>query len=257
MRVTILGSGTSSGVPLIGCNCSVCTSSNPRNKRRRASIYIEWAETKILVDAGPDLRMQCVDAGIGGIDGLIFTHAHADHIHGIDDLRAINNIINRSIDTFAHAEVFDRIRKRFEYAFLGGTRGHGYFRPDLNPHDFDGTFSIGDRTIVPFKQTHGLATSWGYRFGKFAYSTDTDGLNEAAFNTLEGIDVWVVDAHSDKPHPTHAHLEKALEWIERVQPRQAYLTHMAHDVDYNDWMRRLPRGVEPAYDGLVIDIDDE
>lgn len=256
MRVTILGSGTSSGVPLIGCYCAVCQSSDPRNKRRRASIYVEWQGARILVDAGPDLRMQCIDAEVGAIDGLLFTHAHADHIHGIDDLRAINNIIDAPIDAYAHVKVFARIRNRFEYAFLGGNRGHGYFRPELRPHEIEGPFVVGGQEIVPFQQAHGGAVTWGFRFGKFAYSTDTDGLDEAAFDTLDGVEVWVVDALRDRPHPTHAHLERTLGWIERLQPRRAFLTHMAHDVDYETWAQQLPDHVRPAYDGLTIEIDD-
>ncbi len=255
MRITVLGCGTSSGVPLIGCDCAVCTSDEPRNKRRRSSIVVDWDGVRILVDAGPDLRMQCIDAGVGAIDGLIFTHAHADHIHGIDDLRAINNIIDSPIDTYADVKVFARIRSRFDYAFLGGSRGHGYFRPDLRPHEIDGPFTIGGREIVPFAQGHGGATSWGFRFGKFAYSTDTDGLDQAAFEALAGIEVWLVDALRDKPHPTHSHLERTLEWIDIVKPGRAFLTHMAHDADYDEWVRRLPDHVRPAYDGLMIELD--
>ncbi|MEO1018902.1 MAG: MBL fold metallo-hydrolase [Pseudomonadota bacterium] len=256
MRITVLGSGTSAGVPLVGCHCAVCCSADPRNKRRRASIYVEWNGVRILVDAGPDLRMQCIDAKIGAIDGLVFTHAHADHIHGIDDLRAINNVIDAPIDTYADVKVLARIRSRFEYAFLGGSRGHGYYRPELRPHEIDGPFSIGGQEIVPFEQAHGGAVTWGFRFGKFAYSTDADDLDQKAFDTLEGVEVWLVDALRDKPHPTHAHLERTLEWIGRLQPQRAFLTHMAHDVDYHDWARRLPDHIRPAYDGLVIEIED-
>lgn len=256
MRVTVLGCGTSSGVPQIGCDCAVCRSDDPRNKRLRCSIVIESKGQRILVDTGPDLRQQCLSAGIGAIDALIYTHAHADHVHGIDDLRAINNIIMAPIPTFAEAAVLDRVRERFPYVFAGGRAGFGYWRPQLTPHPVEGPFQIGDVEIVSFRQKHGRGETWGLRVGPFAYSTDTDGLDDDAFAILKGVQVWIVDALRDRPHPSHAHLELALAWIDHVSPSRAYLTHMNHEVDYADWARRLPPGVLPAHDGLVIEVDD-
>ena len=256
MRVTVLGCGTSSGVPQIGCDCAVCRSPDPRNRRRRCSIYIEAQGQRILVDTGPDLRQQCLDAGIGEIDALLYTHAHADHVHGIDDLRAINNLIMAPIPTYASEEVFDRIRERFPYVLAGGRAGFGYWRPEIAPHVVDGPFRIGDVEIIPFPQKHGRGTTWGLRVGPFAYSTDTDGLDEHAFACLRGVEYWIVDALRDRPHPSHAHLELTLGWIDRVGPKQAFLTHMNHEVDYNDWVARLPNGVLPAHDGLVLEFGD-
>jgi phosphoribosyl 1,2-cyclic phosphate phosphodiesterase len=256
MRVTVLGCGTSAGVPQIGCTCAVCRSPDPRNKRRRCSILIEAKGRRILVDTGPDLRQQCLDAGIGAIDALLYTHAHADHVHGIDDLRQINNVIMVPISTFAHASVFERIRSRFPYAFEGGHSQHGFWRPEIDAHPIEGPFRVGDVEIVPFRQKHGRGESWGFRVGRFAYSTDTDGLSDEALDGLKGLDVWIVDALRDRPHPSHAHLEMTLGWIDRIRPARSYLTHMNHEVDYADWASRLPEGVLPAHDGLVVEVED-
>jgi phosphoribosyl 1,2-cyclic phosphate phosphodiesterase len=256
MRVTVLGCGTSSGVPQIGCHCRVCRSPDPRNKRRRCSILIETMGQRILVDTGPDLRQQCLDAGIGEIEALLYTHAHADHVHGIDDLRAINNNMMAPIAAYAEASVFARIRERFPYAFEGGQGTHGWWRPEIRSHLIEGPFRVGPVEIVPFPQKHGRGVSWGFRIGRFGYSTDTDGLDERAFEALRGVEVWIVDALRDRPHPSHAHLDMALSWIDRLSPSQAYLTHMNHEVDYADWAGRLPSGVLPAHDGLVIELPD-
>lgn len=257
MRVVVLGCGTSAGVPQIGCHCAVCRSPDPRNRRRRCALYIETLGQRILVDTGPDLRMQCLDAGIGAIDALIYTHGHADHLHGIDDLRQINNLIGRPIPTYAHPAVFARIRERFGYVFEGGRAEAGFWRPELEPHEIaEGPFTIGPVPALLFRQRHGRGWSFGFRIGGFAYSTDTDGLDGAVLDALRGIDVWIVDALRERPHPSHAHLDLALAWIRRVRPRRAWLTHMNHEVDYASWLAKLPDGVEPAYDGLVIDLPD-
>lgn len=256
MRVTVLGCGTSAGVPQIGCDCAVCRSPDPRNKRRRCSILVDWRGVRILVDTSPDLREQCLDAGIGAIDALIYTHAHADHIHGLDDIRQINNIVGRPIPTFAHASVFERVRARFNYAFEGGRSDHGFWRPELEAHAVEGTFEIEGLPITMFRQSHGRGESFGLRFGRFAYSSDADALDEAAMAALQGVEAWIVDALRERAHPSHAHLERTLGWIAQVRPRRAWLTHMNHEVDYADWAAKLPPGVAPAHDGLVIDVDD-
>jgi phosphoribosyl 1,2-cyclic phosphate phosphodiesterase len=254
VKVTVLGCGTSSGVPMIGCDCAVCRSPDPRNRRRRCSLLIEALGQTILVDSGPDLRMQLLDAEVQRIDALIYTHAHADHVHGIDDLRALNNAMGCAIPAYAHPSVFERIRARFDYAFQDNRAELGYWRPQLEPHPFDGPFRIGPVKILPFRQSHGRGESWGLRIGDFGYSTDCDGLDEAAFATLSGIEAWIVDALRDRPHPSHAHLDRALGWIDRVGPARAWLTHMNHEVDYAEWLARLPPGVAPAHDGLAFEV---
>jgi phosphoribosyl 1,2-cyclic phosphate phosphodiesterase len=258
MRVTVLGCGTSSGVPLIGCDCAVCRSDDPRNKRLRCSILVEALGQAILFDTGPDLRQQCLRAGISRLDAVVYTHAHADHLHGLDDIRAINNEIGRALPAFAHHDVLARIRERFPYAFAGGQDGiGGFWRPDLLPMPFAGgePFRIGPVELLPLRHGHGRGHVWGFRIGRFAYSTDADEIDEPYLEALGGIDVWIVDALRDDPHPSHSHLVKTLGWIDQVRPRRAYLTHMNHEVDYLTWCRKLPAGVEPAHDGLVIEVE--
>jgi len=258
MRVTVLGCGTSSGVPMIGCDCAVCRSSDPRNKRRRCSILLEVEGQKILFDTGPDLRQQCLDAGIDWLDAVVFTHAHADHLHGLDDLRAINNIVGAPLPAHAHHDVIERIQARFPYAFGTGQHGVGKFwRPEILPMPFTGEmpFKIGSVELLPLRHGHGRSVVWGFRIGRFAYSTDADDLDDAYLTALDGVDVWIVDALRDNPHPSHSHLVRTLGWIERVRPARAYLTHMNHEVDYASWQAKLPQGVAPAHDGLVIELE--
>lgn len=257
MRVTVLGCGTSAGVPVIGCRCRVCRSEEPRNRRRRCAILLEAEGSRILFDTGPDLREQCLQAGIDHLDAVVYTHAHADHLHGLDDLRAINNLIGRPLPAYGHADVLARIRERFPYAFQGGQDGiGGFWRPDLEPRPFsgDGPFKIGPIELLPLRHGHGRGHVWGFRIDRFAYSTDADRMDEAYLAALAGIDVWLVDALRDDPHPSHSHLHRTLEWIDAVRPARAYLTHMNHEVDYATWCRKLPAGIEPAYDGLVIEL---
>ncbi len=256
IRVVVLGCGTSAGVPQIGCSCAVCRSEDPRDKRLRCAILIEAEGRRILVDTGPDLRLQCLQAGIDSLDALLYTHAHADHLHGIDDLRQLNNLMGRAIPTYTHPDVFAKIRARFPYVFEGGRESYGYWRPELEAHPVsEGWFRAAGLEILMFRQKHGRGVSFGFRIGDFAYSTDCDGLDEAAFDALIGVKVWLVDALRERPHPSHAHLARTLEWIDRVRPREAYLTHMNHEVSYRGWYDRLPRGIEPAFDGLILNVD--
>jgi phosphoribosyl 1,2-cyclic phosphate phosphodiesterase len=233
----------------------VCTSPEPRNKRRRCAILIDDGPTRVLVDTPPDLREQCLDAGVDRIDALIYTHAHADHVNGLDDLRALNALVDRPIDAYGDAAVLGRIRERFGYAFLAPVPARGWWRPALNSIAVEGPFRIGGLEFRPFEQVHGRLPSWGFRTGAFAYSPDVKELPEAALAALAGVEVWLVDCLRDRPHPSHAHLEQTLAWIDRIKPRHAILTHMNHEFDYHELKARLPDGVEPAYDGMVVTID--
>jgi phosphoribosyl 1,2-cyclic phosphate phosphodiesterase len=254
MKVTILGSGAAGGVPSISRGWGSCDPANPRNRRRRPSILVEEGENRILVDTSPDCREQLLDAQVRALSGVLFTHDHADHLHGIDDLREVNRAMQAPLPIFAAPEVIDSIRRRFPYVLGSVEDGQSIYKPMLEPHAVTGPFAVGGMTVVPFEQDHGYCRTSGFRFGDFAYSTDVVELPEASFAALAGVRVWVVGCLTFTPHPTHAHLDKVLEWIARVRPERAYLTHMTPTLDYDALRAQLPAGVEPAYDGLILNL---
>lgn len=253
MRVTILGCGSSTGVPMLGNDWGTCDPANPRNRRRRASILVETGATTVLVDTSPDLREQLIDVRCKWLDAVIYTHGHADHLHGIDDLRSINYFRNGPLDAHADDATLDVIRARFGYVFDPIPAGVEMYKPWLVPRPIAGPFRIGDLEIVPFDQDHGFSRTLGFRFGPIAYSTDALELPEEAFGVLAGVDTWIVDCLQEQPHRTHAHLARTLAWIARVKPRHAVLTHMNVWTDYAALAAKLPVGVEPAWDGMVLE----
>ncbi len=256
MRVTILGCGGSSGTPSVDWGWGKCIPDDPRNRRLRPSILVEEGETAVLVDTSPDLRQQLLMADVKRLDGVLFTHYHADHLHGIDDLRSINRIQGTPLDTYGDAETLGVIKKRFGYVFapLAGD-ATVYYKPTLIPHTLSDkdVFLVGDMEIQTFVQDHGYCETLGFRFGSIAYSTDAVELPDHAFEMLDGIDVWIVGVLAEKPHPTHAHVDKALEWMDRVKPKRGILTHLSGLFDYEALNARLPDHVEPAFDGMVIE----
>ena len=256
MRVTILGCGGSSGVPLVGGYWGECDPDEPRNRRRRVSILVEQDKTRLLIDTSPDLREQLIDAKVDWLTAVLYTHAHADHLHGIDDLRAVNYLMKASLPVYGTPGTLDEIRSRFGYAFDPLPENGEYFRPSLTPTPIrTPEFSVGGLGVRWFEQDHGPAgTTIGYRLGKLAYSTDVVRMPEPAFAALEGIELWIVDCLRWTPHATHAHVDLALEWIARVKPKRAVLTHLGHLLDYRKLAARCPPGVEPAYDGMVIEV---
>ncbi len=256
MKITMLGCGISTGVPTIGPDWGRCDPTDRRNRRRRASVLIESRGKTVLIDMSPDLREQLLDAGVARIDAILLTHAHADHLHGIDDLRAINRVMKRAIPLYATAGTLAEIGRRFGYALKPVPPGEHFFKPTLAPHEIAGPFEAAGLPVVPFAQDHGFSTTLGFRIGGFGYSTDVTELGENAFQALAGIDVWFVDCLRREPHPTHSHLAKTLAWIARVGPRRAVLTHMDQSLDYRELAAELPAGVEPGQDGLVIDLPD-
>jgi phosphoribosyl 1,2-cyclic phosphate phosphodiesterase len=254
VKVTILGCGPSGGVPLIGNDWGECDPGNPKNQRRRASILVQQDGAQILVDASPDMRMQLLDAGVSRLDAILFTHAHADHCHGIDEVRALNRAMSQPIPIYAAAATLAELKLRFNYIFRPSdpAAGAAFYKPSLLPTVIDGPFEVAGVRAVPFAQNHGFSTTLGFRFGALAYSTDVVELDDPAFAALEGLETWIVDCYRRTPHPTHSHLERTLEWIARVKPKRAILTHMDVQLDYETLRRELPGGVEPAHDGMVI-----
>ncbi len=258
MRMTVLGCGGAGGVPLIGDQWGACDPSNPKNRRRRVSILVEDGATRLLVDTSPDLRLQLLDAGVDDLDGVLYTHIHADHVHGIDELRVINRLHRKVLDIYGDAKTLETLRDRFAYVFTPPMKKGGefrYFKPCLEGHEITSgkAFSAGGIDVLPFEQDHGFMPSMGYRFGDMAYSTDVAELPEAAFTALKDVKIWVVSCLRLEPHPTHAHLDRVLGWIERVKPERAVLTHMSLTLDYDELAKLLPPGVEPAHDGLVLE----
>jgi phosphoribosyl 1,2-cyclic phosphate phosphodiesterase len=260
---TIMGCGSSGGVPRIGGNWGVCDPDEPRNRRRRCSLLIEGRTgnsqpTRIIIDTGCDLREQLLDAQVDRVEAVLYTHAHADHTHGIDDLRvlALNN--RQRVDVYFSAEAGETITHSFTYCFTSAP-GSGY-PPILNQHHIRAGEPLtvsgpgGDITIVPVLQRHGEIDSMGYRIGRFAYSCDLNGIPDNSADAVSGLDVWVLDALRPTPHPSHLSLTEALDLIEQYQPKSAVLTNLHIDLDYAETDSITPAHVRPAYDGLRIDV---
>jgi len=263
MKVTILGCGGSGGVPVAngtpGGYWGVCDPSNPKNRRRRVSVLVEQGQVEhggaaILLDTSPDLRDQLIDSGIADLTAILFTHAHADHCHGLDELRGLVHRRRAPIDAYMSAETHALLTTRFAYAFSSSRDPENLYRAMMRDHVIDGPFEVGDVQVVPFVQNHGPEDTLGFRLGDVAYTTDAVDLDEAAFDTLAGVKLWVVDCLRDEPHPTHSWVAQTFAWIERVKPERAVLTHMNQQIDYEDLKSRCPPGVEPGYDGLVIEV---
>jgi phosphoribosyl 1,2-cyclic phosphate phosphodiesterase len=257
VKVTVLGCGGATGTPSVEWGWGRCDPGNPRNRRLRPSILVESGATRILVDTTPDLRQQLLASGVRELDAIVYTHAHADHLHGIDDVRSVNRVMNRALPAYATEETIGAIRDRFAYVLEPLAEGaDGYYKPTLVPHLVrpGDTIEVGGTLVQTFVQDHGWMSTLGLRFGPVAYSTDVVTMPEEAFAVLAGVDTWILDVFTDAPsHPTHADLAKALSWIARVRPRRAVLTHMSARLDYDALRARLPAGVEPAYDGMMIE----
>lgn len=249
LRLTMLGCGTSSGVPRVGGDWGRCDPANPRNRRRRVSVLVAHGETRLLVDTSPDLREQLLDAGVGNLTAVLYTHDHADHCHGIDDLRAIFHRRGSRIPCYMDARTMETLTRRFDYVFAP----HDGYPAIADALHVAPKMQFGEVTVRPILQEHGPIHSLGYRFeadGRaIAYSTDLNGIPEDSWPLLEGLDLWVVDALRRNPHPTHSHLENTLGWIARARPREAWLTHMDQSMDHDTLIAELPPGVTPGYDG--------
>lgn len=253
-RVVFLGTGTSHGVPMIGCTCAVCRSTDPRDKRLRPSIYLDVpTHAKLLVDTGPDLRQQALVHDVTRIDAVLFTHGHADHILGLDELRRFNAIQGGDIPCYADPLTWATLRQAFSYIFDGVARLGGGI-PKLEPHEIAGPFTVRGVQVVPVPVWHGAMPVLGFRFGSLAYLTDCNRLDDSAWTLVDGVETLIIDALRDRPHSTHFSLSEALDVIARIKPRRAFTTHMTHDLGHAATSARLPAGVELAYDGLVLDV---
>ena len=263
LRFTILGCGSSGGVPRLGGDWGDCDPSNPKNRRRRCSMLVERitdaGTTRVLIDTSPDMRDQLLSAGVGTLDGVVYTHSHADHMHGIDDLRQI--VFNRRerLPVWADGPTQEALLGRFGYAFMQ-PEGSSY-PAILDLHTIDGPIDVtgpgGAITFAPFRAEHGTMDALGFRIGPLAYLPDVIAIPATSWPLLMGLDVWVLDALRRKPHPTHAHLALSLDWIARAKPRRAVLTNMHVDLDYDTLLAELPPSVTPAFDGMVIETEAE
>ena len=258
LRFTILGCGSSGGVPRLGGHWGDCDPANPRTRRRRCSLLVERTTpdgtTCVLIDTSPDMREQLLDARVGHLDAVAWTHAHADHTHGLDDLRQIVFNTRKRLDVWADGDTQNDLIARFGYAFVQ-PEGSPY-PPILNLHTIDGAFTIegagGAITLTPFKVNHGSIDALGFRIGDLAYLPDVIRIPEDAWPHLENLDCWILDALRRTPHPTHAHLDLALEWIARAAPKRAVLTNMHIDLDHDTVAAETPAHITPAHDGMTI-----
>ncbi len=259
MKLTFLGTGTSFGVPQVGCHCAVCRSSDPRDKRTRVGAVIETARgTRLLVDTPPELRMQLITAGIDRVDAVLFTHDHADHTHGLDDIRAMTVRRDGPLTMYGPADSLDRLARRFAYIFDAGVRAiPGTSKPEgvaraLTPGE---TVTIGDVDVTPVALPHGPSTVFGYRVGDLGYITDAQLVPDAAIEVFRGVRVLVLNALFRTEHPTHMSLPEAVRAAQTIGAERTYLTHLTHDNLHADLEAELPRGITPAFDGLTVRVD--
>lgn len=250
MEIVFLGTGSSMGTPVIGCDCPVCRSGDPRNQRSRASLFVRAGDRHLLIDAGPDLRNQMLREGIRRVDAVLITHIHADHVNGIDDLRGFNYIQKNVIPCYGDAHTIANIKARFAYCFSGPDAD--WTKPSLSAHVMDDTLNWQNVRITPVPVLHGRLPILAYRINDVAYLTDLKTISEDSLRCLENLEVLVLDCLRYQEHPTHLSLEEAVALAGRIKARQTYFTHMTHDIDYNELKYRLPAGVQLAYDGLRV-----
>ena len=256
-QLVFLGTGTSVGVPTLGCDCPVCTSNNPRNNRMRCALVLGLPEGNLLIDTPPDLRTQLLREGIGLIHAVAYTHEHADHLYGLDDLRIFPYFLQGAMPLFCEPRVEDRIRRSFDYAFDGR---HLHLHPGAVPHleikaiGLD-SFGLLGATVTPFRLHHGRLPVLGFRVGDIAYCTDTSAIPEESWPRLEGLRVLILDCLRPRPHPTHLSLEEAVDLAQRIGAAQTYFTHISHELEHDATNALLPPGMQLAYDGLRLELN--
>jgi phosphoribosyl 1,2-cyclic phosphate phosphodiesterase len=252
VKVTFLGTGTSTGVPVPTCGCAVCRSDDPRDKRLRPSVLLEWDGRKVLIDTGTDLRAQALAFEIERLDAVLYTHAHADHVFGLDELRLFNWRMGGAMPVYGSPITLAAIRRTFWYVFEDVEAGGG--KPLLEMHAVEGPFELLGRTIVPVPVEHGRLPVTGWRIGRFAYLTDVSAIPDSSYPLLAGLDVLVLSALRHRPHPTHLHLSRALDEAARIGAARTLFTHIAHEIAHAAVEPTLPAGVELAYDGLTVEV---
>ena len=250
MKITFLGTGTSHGIPMIGCKCNVCTSTNPKDQRYRCSILIETQEKRILIDTPPELRLQMIREDLDYVDSILFTHSHADHVFGLDDVRRFNDFTHKALPCFGNKECLDTIRQAFEYIFIKTQKGGGKPKIDLNIVDSE--FETQGIKIIPIPVKHGIVDVYGYRIGNFAYVTDCSYIPETSFKLLKGIKLLVLGVVRPTPHECHFSLDEGFEVVRRLKPEMTYYTHIAHKLAHDETNSALPNNIQLAYDGLKL-----
>ncbi len=253
LRITVLGSGTSAGVPMIGCHCPVCSSPDPHDKRTRCSILVSYGGKSVLVDTAPELRLQVVANKIDLIHAVVFTHGHADHIFGLDDVRRYNTLLGHPLPIFGASTTIHTLQQAFAYAFTKQA-DVGVYRPELEPHIINGPLELFGAIWHPIALPHGRISVLGFRIGNFAYCTDCAEIPAPSRAMLRNLDTLIIDALRPKSHPTHLSFSQALDIIDDLKPRRAYFTHLSHDVSHHDIQATLPTNVRVAYDGLTLEI---
>jgi phosphoribosyl 1,2-cyclic phosphate phosphodiesterase len=252
MRLTFLGTGTSTGVPTLGCHCEVCRSTDPHDNRTRPSILLEFDGRAVVIDTSPDFRQQALRHGLDRLDAVLFTHDHADHIFGLDDVRAFYLRNKIPIPIYADERTMGSIRRVYKYIFDQDYPYGGLAK--LDPHIIDGPFDVWGERLIPLQVFHGNLPVLGFRFGRGAYVTDFSTIPDSTLPLLEGLDVLVLDALRRQPHPSHSTVEQSLKWVERLKPRRAFFTHIAHELSHETTNATLPSLVRLAYDGLSLEI---
>lgn len=251
VRITFLGTGTSHGVPMIGCRCDVCTSNDPRDRRTRCSLLVEWPEGNVIIDTTPEFRLQCLRHDIDRVNALLFTHAHADHVFGLDDIRRFCCMQSEIIPCYSSAEILDELTRIFGYAFLETYQQYSE-RPRLRAVPIDGSFNLLGKTVTTLKLCHGHDQVLGFRSDRWAYCTDCSAIPRETQEQLQNLDVLILDALRYTPHPTHLNVEQALELAQKINAKETYLTHIAHEIRHRDLQAKLPKGIHLSYDGLQL-----